>query len=110
MSIPANQQSQTSVITAAQEKLAAQSSSKGETSSAQTKGKKYQFPSAPTNFVFPNGRRVLIPDGVYYTEEPSEIAELESCVAVGNIWHHADDLPKAPQMEVPDPIDTSKVN
>lgn len=49
-------------------------------------GKKYQFPSAPTSFMFPwKSHKDIFPEGVYYTEDKKEIEYLDECVRVGCI-------------------------
>lgn len=105
MNTPSNLQA---AIDAAKAAKAGQS----ETAAVQKTGKSYQFPSAPTNFIMPNGRRVIVPDGVYTTEDAEELRELEAMVTAGTIWRAADVQPGeiTPQMQTPDPVDPHKVN
>lgn len=79
-----NIQSPQALMAAAAAK-SAESQGMGATAS-EVKGKSYQFPSAPTNFTLPNGKRVLVPDGIHITEDAVEIAYLDAAVEVGNIW------------------------
>lgn len=57
------------------------------TAKQEAAGVSYQFPSAPSSFIFRDGRRVTAHDGIYTTSREDEIAELEETVACGNIWH-----------------------
>jgi hypothetical protein len=79
---------------------------------AKKPGKSYQFPSAPTNFIMPDGRRIVVPDGVHTTEDPDELRELDAMVRAGTIWPAAALMAEefTPQMQAPEPLDPNKVN
>lgn len=50
-----------------------------------SKGKTFQMPSAPTT-LFLGKKRIPVPDGRYWTEDPDELRELEAGVASGSIF------------------------
>lgn len=50
--------------------------------------RRYQFPSAPSSFIMPDGRRLIAHDGVYSTSNPAEIAELDAAVGCGNLSYY----------------------
>lgn len=65
----------------------------------------YQFPSAPCTVEFQHKNvRIAIPDGVYRTSDPKEIAELDLSVECGNIYRYNGDI-ISPSQVPPKPID-----
>ena len=76
--------------------------------------KVYQFPSAPTSFHFSFAQnKINIPDGIYGTNDPKEIAELEAAVNCGNIWKYSPEInfaELAPTTRIPSPVRTDAVN
>lgn len=72
-------------------------------------GKSYQFPSAPTTYEFRRGKRAHIPDGVYTTSDPDEIAELDEAVYVGNLYYFTGDVTSVQQL-APPPVSPDRLN
>jgi hypothetical protein len=52
---------------------------------AKVETRRYQFPSAPSSFLMPNGRRLEAHDGVLETSDPEVIHEMEAAVQCGNV-------------------------
>lgn len=75
----------------------------------------YQFPSAPTSFHFSfskNGK-IHIPEGIYGTNDPREIEELEAAAEAGNIWRYSEEINYqeiAPTTRIPQPVRTDAIN
>jgi hypothetical protein len=75
----------------------------------------YQFPSAPTSFHFSFSKsgKINIPEGIYGTNDPKEIEELEAAAEVGNIWRYSPDVNYqeiAPTTKIPQPVRTDAIN
>ncbi len=77
---------------------------------AKNNGKSYQFPSAPNSFHFNNRKdKTIIPDGIYTTIDPQEIAELDAAVECGNIWPFSGKV-FASQQIPPRPVNPNETN